>query len=625
MLSARSYFDKLNSQYLEVHRTKEDLFWNTYMAISDDQAEFARAEQDFKSFVSDPRKLAEVRSQLSALASAALASLPDQESQNNVAFGLRGWLALFEANVVDNAAAQRSQRELIEMEAELFAKRRDFKMYHVNERGEMEEASLGMLSTNIGTNRNEDARKGSHDELLRLEQWVLENGFLEIVGKRNELARALGYRDYFDLKVRTSERMSPKDLFRILDDFEERTREANRRSLDALIAEKGVDAILPYNLPFSISGDIRRQMDPYLPFGKGLERWIQSFRRLGIGFRGAVMQLDLLEREGKYQNGFCHAPIPAFFDAQGKWVAAHVNFTSLAKPGQIGSGASALRTLFHEGGHAAHFANVTQNAPCFSQEYAPTSMAYAETQSMFCDSLLGDADWLKRYAVDANEYSIPDELIRMQIEKTQPWLSRSMRGMMVVPYFEIALYQMSDEERTPEAVLQLARQTEERILGTPVNSRPVLSVPHLLNQESAASYHGYLLAEMAVQQTRGYLLQKFGYLTDNPQIGPLLAEHYWHPGNSVNHNATLINLTGAGFSAQHLAEHCNQTTEEAWSEAAESIAAAARRDYPTDYPATLDATIRIVNGAELIADNSVSDAAMCVRFEAWVDELVNGG
>ena len=42
----------------------------------------------------------------------------------------------------------------------------------------------------------------------------------------------------------------------------------------------------------------------------------------------------------------------------------------------------------HEGGHAAHFANVKQASPLFSQERAPTSVAYAENQSMFLDSLV---------------------------------------------------------------------------------------------------------------------------------------------------------------------------------------------------------------------------------------------
>lgn len=56
---------------------------------------------------------------------------------------------------------------------------------------------------------------------------------------------------------------------------------------------------------------------------------------------------------------------------------------------QVGSGKTALVTLLHEGGHAAHFANIEQATPLASQERAPTSVAYAENQSMFLDSLAG--------------------------------------------------------------------------------------------------------------------------------------------------------------------------------------------------------------------------------------------
>ncbi len=41
----------------------------------------------------------------------------------------------------------------------------------------------------------------------------------------------------------------------------------------------------------------------------------------------------------------------------------------------------------HEAGHAAHFANIRMPSPLFSQERAPTSVAYAELQSMFLDAL----------------------------------------------------------------------------------------------------------------------------------------------------------------------------------------------------------------------------------------------
>ncbi|GGY25482.1 M3 family metallopeptidase [Paludibacterium paludis] len=619
MQGAREFFHQLNRDYLAVHKAKEDLFWDTYMAISDDHAGFARAEQEYKAFISDPDRLAATRRHLAELDARASAGEHDDLRR-----GLNGWLQLFECNIIDSDEAREHLARLIDMEAGLFARRRDLALTHVTAEGHEEPATLGILSTNLGTNPSESSRKSSHEALLGLEDWVLANGFLDIVRQRNRLARSLGYRDYFDYKVRKNERLSTEDLFAILDDFEVRTRDANRRALDDLACGKGSDALLPHNFRYMTSGDIRRQSDPYLPFGKALTRWVESFRRMGITYRGARMQLDLLERPGKYQNGFCHGPIPSYFDENGNWVAAQVNFTSEAKPDQVGSGSRAINTLFHEGGHAAHFANVTGNAPCFSQEFPPTSMAYAETQSMFCDSVLEDADWLKRYARDARGEAMPDELIRARIEANQPFAAFNERSILVVPYFERDLYQLSDEALTPERVKQLARDAEQRILGLPVSPRPLLAIPHLLNQESAASYHGYLLANMAVYQTRAWFLRTYGHITDNPEVGPALARHYWAPGNSVSHNDTLISLTGEGFSARYLADSCTRTVEAAWNDARRAIADAASRAYPDTAPATLDADIRIVHGSERIADNHDGDEAMCRNFERWIADRYPG-
>ena len=616
MQSASDFFHALNTDYLAVHKTKEDLFWATYMATSTDDAGFTRAEEAYKNFISDPARLTTVR--------AALERLPPTAHDANGAatdalrHGLNGWRALIECNVVESDAARVLMSELIKLESELFAKQREHVLRHINEAGELEDASLGILATNLSTNRVESARKSSHDALLSVEMWALANGFLDIVKKRNAFARAQGFANYFDYKVQKNERMSSAELFEILDDFEARTRDANLRGLSALTQQHGADATLAQNIRFRMSGDVTRQLDPYLSFGKGLQRWVQSFRNLGISYRGATMQLDLMERKGKYQNGFCHGPIPSFFDDQGQWVPGQINFTASAKPDQIGSGARAIATLFHEGGHAAHFANVTQNSPCFSQEFAPTSMAYAETQSMFCDSLLNDADWLKRYARNAAGEAIPDALIHAKIESTQPFAAWYQRSTLVVPYFERALYQLREDDLRPERVLALARDCEQRIQGVAVAPRPLLSIPHLLNQESAAAYHGYLLAQMAVDQTRAYFEREYGYLTDNPAIGPALAEHYWARGNSINHNATLVSLTGESFNAKYLADSCNQTVDVAWQDARKKMEAAAKRSYPTAINADLNATIRIVHGAELIADNSESDEAMCEQFERWV-------
>ena len=614
MQRAREYFDYLNHAYLAVHKTKEDLFWATYMATSDDHESFARAESAYKEFIADPAKLAETREQIGLVSAA-----PRSPERDALLHGLNGWLAVFEANIIDSPEGRTLMRDIVEAEAALFEKKKAHEPRHLNDKGESEAASLPMLATNLATNRVEERRRSSFDALRGIERWVLDNGFLELVALRNRFARALGYDNYFDLKVRKTERLETTALMRILDDFVTRTDAANRQALAGLRRQHGDGATAPWNLRFYTSGDVIRRLDPYMPFGLALRRWVHSFRCLGIQFRGATMQLDLLERPGKHQNGFCHGPVPSWVDEDGTWVPAAVNFTAEAKPDQMGSGLRAITTLFHEGGHAAHFANVVQNSPCFSQEYAPTSMAYAETQSMFCDSLLSDADWMMRYAKTPEGRAIPPALVLERIGSSQPIRAFDARSIAVVPYFESALYRMADDDLMPDAVLALARATETRVLGIE-SPRPLLAIPHLLNQESAASYQGYLLALMAVAQTRAHFLDAFGYLTDNPAIGPVLSAHYWEPGNSVDHNSMLRSLTGEGFSARHLADECNESAEEACGRAEQVMRAAGARRYPQPAASTLDARLRIVHGTELLADSEQGEEAMCDRFESWVRE-----
>ena len=55
--------------------------------------------------------------------------------------------------------------------------------------------------------------------------------------------------------------------------------------------------------------------------------------------------------------------------------------------------------------------------------------------------------------------------------------------MLAVPYFEKALYELPEDKLTAEAILELARETEEKIQGGPA-SRPLLSVPHILSDEA---------------------------------------------------------------------------------------------------------------------------------------------
>ena len=101
MERARAFFDQLNLDYNRVHKTKEDLFWATYMATSEDQAGFERAEGAYKAFISDPAHLAATREHIARLESAV-----ESPERGALLHGLRGWLAVFEANIIDNEAGR---------------------------------------------------------------------------------------------------------------------------------------------------------------------------------------------------------------------------------------------------------------------------------------------------------------------------------------------------------------------------------------------------------------------------------------------------------------------------------------------------------------------------------------
>jgi hypothetical protein len=607
------YIDQLNSEFLTVFTRKEDSFWQSKMGLSNDptksQQQTSEAEIAVNRFIQDSTKLIQLRE----LAKSVAAS-----PEETVAVG--GWEKFFEANAIEDEKAKQLSELIVALEGELLVARGGMDLGYTDPHtGEFHKATTNELTNIKRVNSDEAVRKAAFEGLVSIGPFVMSK-FIEVVRKRNELGRLCGYEDYYDWKVSRTEGLSKKELFALLDDLELRTRESAKQAIEQLVKEKGDQARRGWNYEYLRSGDILKEFDPYLPFSEGLERWVRSFAALGIRYRGANLTLDLIDRKGKYENGFMHGPSPAWIE-HGKWHSARINFTANAIPNKVGSGEEALNTLFHEGGHAAHFSNVQMNAPCFAQEFAPTSVAYAETQSMFCDSILSDADWLSRYAKNTNGESIPFELIERKLRQTQPFEVISIRAMLGVCYFEKALYELSDAELTAENIYRIAQETEHNMYFMEEAPRPILAVPHILAGESSAYYHGYVLAEMAVHQTRQYFLDKYGYITDNPKVGPELEEGYWKAGNSVSFMDLVKHTTGKPFNADAMVDHANTSADDAIKHAKEKIEKS--KSLPA-YSGTndLDADIRVMHGNELICEFSTEAEFPTANtiFKNWVTE-----
>ena len=150
------------------------------------------------------------------------------------------------------------------------------------------------------------------------------------------------------MTVTYAEGFGKDKLFEILDGLEEGTRPLMVEARKELAKRHGEDALEPWNMSFKMAGSVIKQMDPYFPFGKAVENFARSYAAMKIDYKGATMNLDLLDRRHKYSNGFCHWMVPAWRKPDGEWVPSSTNFTSLADPTSVGSGLTALTTLMHE-------------------------------------------------------------------------------------------------------------------------------------------------------------------------------------------------------------------------------------------------------------------------------------
>ncbi|MHC4548244.1 MAG: M3 family metallopeptidase [Planctomycetota bacterium] len=614
MSSPKDHASDLNAEYERLHTAKEDAFWVAYMGLADDHdeahKEFDRLEIRIKRFMQDPAHLERTRA---ALARAEAERVPEE-----TVTALQGWVRTFEANAIESAEGQALAEELVELEGELARARAKMKLGYQVAGREFVDASSVKLAVMVNNDPSEAQRRAAWEGIKAIESFVLDHGFLDIVKKRNRLGRIMGGEDYYDWRTTRTEGMRKREIFALLDELEERTRETGRRCVEEVKARKGAEAARAWNIRYHLTGDVSQEQDPYFPFGHALARWGRSFAALGIEYRGAEMVLDLLDRKGKFENGFMHGPVPAW-RKDGRWRPARIHFTANAIPGMVGSGKRATETLFHEGGHAAHFANIDMPSPCFSQEFAPTSVAFAETQSMFLDSLLDDADWQMRYARSRDGAPIPFELIEKGIRANQASAAWMQRAMFTICYAERALYEIPDDQLTPDRLLKEIREIERRLLFIDdASPRPALAVPHLLAGESSAYYHGYILAQMAVRQTRGFFRQRDGHLLDNPRIGPDLSRVYWQPGNRYRFPEFIRALTGQEVSPAALADHVNQSVDAAVLEADQAVARLGEVPEHTG-PIDLNATVRIVHGRDEIASTKAGFAQAADTFGRWIE------
>lgn len=373
----------------------------------------------------------------------------------------------------------------------------------------------------------------------------------------------------------------------------------------------------PWNFGYMMTGSFTLEEDPYYIFDEALMRWGKSFSALGIDYLGGKLQLDLLDRQGKYNNGFCHYPMLVNFN-DGKRNSGVANFTCNVVYGQPGAGSQGMNTLFHEGGHAADRLASEQTEVCLNSEWPPASVAWAETHSQFLDTMFSSIEWRTRYAKNKDRESYPFELFDRKTRQVRILSPLGLNHIIMVSEFEKRVYEESN--LTPEKVIAIAKKVCRKYLDYSEDSLSVLSVPHIYDWASSAYYHSYGLAILALSQWRKYFYDKYGYIVDNPNVGDEMTK-VWKLGSSKLFPEFVRIATGKELSPEAFVEDVTMDVEKYLDRAKKRIE---KMSSVPEFsgPVKLNANIRMVHGKELVADNSVSFEDMAQKYKEWLHNQV---
>jgi len=598
MTTEQTFLETLNTKYLKLHKKYESLFWDSYMGDNSlvEKRNVAQAAVDnFRSDEKLREKTMEIKNSVKSPA---------------IKERLQTWVDYFDQYQTPKEAKE-LKLKIDALESKIganIAKRKEGYIHPKTKK--FVAASILKMRTMIRTHEDEAIRKACYEACEKLGVQNIDD-YVKLVILRNEFAQLMGYSDFYDYTLKNVDKMTKEELFGLFGEIEKTS--ASHFTTLREIEKKKKGLRKPWNFAYVMTGDFTKEEDPYFSFDQAVSRWGRSFSELGIDFKGGSLQLDLLDRKGKYNNGFCHWPELVHYK-NGKRVPASSNFTCNVVPGQIGSGVVGSETLFHEGGHAAHLLNTDQKDVCLNNEYAPMTAAWAETHSMFIDTIFSSAEWRTRYAKDAEGNTYPFELFERKERALNILRPGRMLGLIFVCQFEREVYELKNP--TADKIIKLAKKNHTKYFDQSEASTWALQIPHIYSWDSSCSYHGYGLAEIALAQWREYFFDKYDSIVDNKNVGKEMAIT-WKWGASKDFKTAVQEATGKKLSSKAIIKQLNLSPEQVIRQAKQRITALENKKVSTK-PINLNAKITMVHGKEKIADNSKSFEDMAEKYAKWV-------
>jgi len=369
---------------------------------------------------------------------------------------------------------------------------------------------------------------------------------------RNEGARRLGFRNYWDMMIRVQEH-DPDQLMATFEELERLTNEPFRKmkaALDAELARKfniRPEAMKPwhYNNPFFQAAPPSEAVD-LDEFYRGKKREeivataIRFFKDIGLPIDDIVARSDLYEREGKNQHAFCED-----MDRNGD-VRTLLNIRPTAEW---------MDTMLHENGHAVYDENLDRSLP-FNLR-AANHIFTTEGVAMLFGALAKNPSWIVAYAAaDPKRIEEVAPAIREQRRREQLIFCR---WTLVMLHFEKSLYEDPDNPNLNKLWWDYVERFQ-RVRRPEGRDEPDWAAkPHFTI--APVYYHNYQLGELFAAQVRHKLAALAGH--DGPtstlrfagrkDFGAFLRDHVFKPGKRQPWPAFVEAVTGEPLTAKYFA------------------------------------------------------------------------
>ncbi len=377
---------------------------------------------------------------------------------------------------------------------------------------------------------------------------VVSDDIKNLVKKRNEIAKELGFNNYHEMSLKLSEQ-DPDEISKIFDELDILTKDAFaglKGEIDEYLTKRlnvAKEKLMPWhyqNRFFQEAPEIYSvELDKYYK-GKNIENLTTDyFTSIGLDISDMIKNSDLYEKPGKNQHAYC-------IDVDNK---GDVRVLCNIKPNY-----SWMGTMLHEFGHANYDKYIDQQLPFSLRNPAHTFTT--EAIAMFFGRMASNPQFLldMKLADESESKKVADESFKV-LRLEQLTFSR---WAQVMYRFEKGLYDNPDQDLNKlwwdlVEKYQMLKRPEGR------NQPDWASKIHIAT--SPCYYHNYLLGELLASQLNHYVAATVLKSTDFKQsyygkteVGKYLTDNVFMPGARWNWNEMIEKATGEKLTAKYYSD-----------------------------------------------------------------------